>query len=750
MTRRGDRTTPSILYQISINDVVVGWDVLSIGIRKGLCSVGEAIINVDDEFNKIGDSLLIGDEIEIKFGRGTLGNTAIFVGYLYKKSLNFSAGKSSLRLTFLDYMGKLRDERIHLDDGDNLDGNECSVAIDELVRGLHNVPLSTSGIKATNPSVNVNAEDNIRSQFATRFEIVEKIRKLAYDNSLFPPRSYVYWADAKTFYFREEAQPNGPKSEDESVFTIDSDNMVSAGVEVTADMICNEIKVYGASATDGSTIFWPTAADETEVDMQSIKKYGGRFSAVYKSDLSNTDDLQAIARRVLFQHKEAKAFNSVTATEGEWLGLNQIITVDGSAYGYESEEYRITEMQISFSAGNLTVKFTVDNNYTLIKRPTLMDIITFGGIKESAEGVIVSPKNQNLHRLGSPLDHPDRSVTRAKMAASSVGQTELGLNAGVGIVIDATSIYATGGYAENHAPTHHSGGADEVYYASLERSSGDSTTHDDYTNTPHISASDRTRWDNKEYEVHGSELHNIGTPTDVAATNVTGTGGNAVRHDHQHRGITSIARFGGTTLYGACTFVASTSITLSQSGQKIRIASTLTESTSVSTITAGAEGTTLYNDITLSEGTGINIVVNGQDIRIDNDMVESNLEAVFIAQNIPSGEESAHQFTSTTATAIGTPWVYDDAYWTGTWTFWFEAYAKRTQGLGRFVIELYDRTTNTSLATIAFTGDYTRTRSGNPISLTAASEYYARQYNGSGGATTGGVVRGAKLICLRT
>jgi len=49
----------------------------------------------------------------------------------------------------------------------------------------------------------------------------------------------------------------------------------------------------------------------------------------------------------------------------------------------------------------------------------------------------------------------------------------------------------------SHASSHQTGGSDEVYFSQLEQSSGDSTLHNSYTTTPHVSSSEKTTWNGK-------------------------------------------------------------------------------------------------------------------------------------------------------------------------------------------------------------------------------------------------------------
>jgi hypothetical protein len=59
-----------------------------------------------------------------------------------------------------------------------------------------------------------------------------------------------------------------------------------------------------------------------------------------------------------------------------------------------------------------------------------------------------------------------------------------------------------------HAASHHSGGADEVYFSQLEQASGDPTLHNAYTTTPHVSSAEKTTWNGKM-----SDLSDDSSPT---------------------------------------------------------------------------------------------------------------------------------------------------------------------------------------------------------------------------------------------
>jgi hypothetical protein len=74
----------------------------------------------------------------------------------------------------------------------------------------------------------------------------------------------------------------------------------------------------------------------------------------------------------------------------------------------------------------------------------------------------------------------------------------------------------------HHADTHYEGATDPVYFSSLGRSAGDHTTHDLFTNTPHVSTTDKLDWDIAYSHASDGSIHlTAGQKTDLTDGGVT-------------------------------------------------------------------------------------------------------------------------------------------------------------------------------------------------------------------------------------
>lgn len=134
------------------------------------------------------------------------------------------------------------------------------------------------------------------------------------------------------------------------------------------------------------------------------------------------------------------------------------------------------------------------------------------------------------------------------------------------------------------------------------------------------------------------------TPQDVGASGSSGVATDVSRSDHVHKGVHSVAKSGGTQLFGDVAIAEGTNVSITQVGNTLTIASTAggaspSSSTPQDVAATGAVGTStdyargdhahkgvhsvaksgsaaLYGDVTLSAGVGVTLTQSSNDISI--------------------------------------------------------------------------------------------------------------------------------------
>lgn len=249
---------------------------------------------------------------------------------------------------------------------------------------------------------------------------------------------------------------------------------------------------------------------------------------------------------------------------------------------------------------------------------------------------------------------------------------------------------------------------------------------------------------------HNMRQHLVGIPSAVSSGLWVGESDYVPRADHIHIGLEHIKAEGYAPIYGVANLQSGSGMAITQeaSGLWLHYTGEGIAPTDEKVKVSYDDTTTGYLIGKIASGSGISLTEVGgggdEDLRFDVDIVGLEIEKTLMVDY-----ESPTAIDVSTPVEFGQIFYYDSGNYSGSWTIYFEAYARNAVAFGTVYIDLYDLTTSEVITTLTITStSFARSRSSS-ISLTDEHEYVARIYVDES-LIGRGEIRGAKIVMIRT
>ncbi len=342
--------------------VITGMDKLISGtIRKSPNSANQCELTFHNPGGEKTYKFKHGENIKVYAGIGYPYREPLFDGYIYDIYKDASPSSLPIKISCLDYIGKLNEEKILLDDTINYDGWENLSAIRDIVINTTGSFFTSFAISGTNDNSSnvqtITKENNIRSDYSSRLEIIKNINNISYDDSNYPsaPKLYYFWqendyddsiGEIRRFCMKKITSSAGDMT---AIKTLDYGNTIfDSSLREQSQGCMNTVIVKG------------TDTDYTHSDSTGIINFMGGVQAqkIVDSTLINSDDCQSKAVRMVELFKKPQKSLQVRCREAFQLKPLDVVRVINPRYGID-ENFFIIDVDISFSQNDISCQLTM-------------------------------------------------------------------------------------------------------------------------------------------------------------------------------------------------------------------------------------------------------------------------------------------------------------------------------------------------------------------------------------------------------
>ncbi len=304
-----------------------------------------------------------GDNIKLYAGLGYAYREPLFDGYIYDIYKDASPSNLPIKINCLDYIGKLQEERILLNETTNYDGWENVSAIRDIVTNCTGSFFTNFAVSGTSASANmgniqtITSENNIRSDYESRLDVIKKINGFTYDDSSYPnaPKLYYFWqendyddttGEVRRFCFKKITSNAGDMT---AVKTLDYGNTIfDSSLREQTQGCMNTAIVKGTDCVFNHS------------DSTGIYNFldGVQAQKIEDNTLVNPDDCQSKAVRFVELFKRPQKSIQVRCRDGFMLKPMDIVRVVNPRYGI-NENFFVIDVDVSFSSTEINTVLTL-------------------------------------------------------------------------------------------------------------------------------------------------------------------------------------------------------------------------------------------------------------------------------------------------------------------------------------------------------------------------------------------------------
>ena len=311
-----------------------------------------------------------------------------------------------------------------------------------------------------------------------------------------------------------------------------------------------------------------------DIDVQVGQEWVMRNSSInapvlYALKIRNTINSDAGDWSITDSHFDAELYNSDAAIRIESSGGGKIENIkinsaDASNFFNHGIDVHPTGTTSVFILSNSSIENVRGNGVNIVTTSAGYDYIVIDGIQFA---LYQSATGNAIYISSSTLGLIDTVVIGDCVFAGGTSSPAISLTK-----IDAVAI--SGCVNKDFASFITTSGCTNVEIA---RPGSSVTTENSYGQSSAVGTS--TYWAREDH-THGSPSLGTATPQDVGSAGAAGSGSTPSKNDHAHKGVHSLAKSGGTALYGDVTIAEGANITITPSGNDLQISSIATGSSS--------------------------------------------------------------------------------------------------------------------------------------------------------------------------
>ncbi len=342
--------------------IVLGMDKLISGtIRKSPNSANTCELTFHNPSGEKTFQFKHGENIKLYAGIGYPYREPLFDGYIYDIYKDASPSNLPIRINCLDYIGKLQEEKILLDETTNYDGWENISAIRDIVTNCTGSFFTNFSLSGTSDKLGmiqtITKENNIRSDYESRLDVIKKINNFTYDDTDYPnaPKLYYFWqendyddtiGEIRRFCFKKIS------SSAEDIIAIKTlsyaNTIFDSSLREQTQNCMNTAIVKGANV------------EYTHSDATGINNFidGVQAQKITDNILTNSDDCQRKAIRYVELFKKPVKSLQVRCREAFMLKPMDVIKVVNPRYGI-NENFFVIDVDISFSPNDISCQLTL-------------------------------------------------------------------------------------------------------------------------------------------------------------------------------------------------------------------------------------------------------------------------------------------------------------------------------------------------------------------------------------------------------